>query len=202
MKLRSALLGAALILAIPILGSANVLTWNFLNDLPTHSPGIKVGDPWSFANLQGNQTTITASGSERFLYEKNQSGHTGLGLFDPPENEISGNGWITLDLSKILAFNPGAIDITLSSLGFSDSGYISYGNSHGFFVTNSSPSTLNLDYLRASQGLLKVSAAQCDDVLINQVSTITPEPASVGLFGLAGLAATLFGLKRRKATKS
>ena len=200
MKLQGLVFGIGLAIALPTLGSASVLSWDFRNDVGIWDAGKKVMSPWSFTDLQGAQTAITASSNTKFLFEKNQMlGHAGLGVFDHGNNEIGGDNVVTLDFSDVLAFNPKTISIQISSMDWGDAASLSYGKWNQTTVTRNSPYQLNLDLLRSNNGRLSVEAEGCDsEILIGGVTAVTPEPASVGLMGLAGAVATFFGLRRRK----
>ena len=212
MKLSHSLMGLVFAIGMPVLSSANTLTWNFLNDVPNNSSGVAVNSPHVFADQQNDGTTITASvGWWDFdptvykLFEKNGgTDEKGLGLYGTNDNEIDFTHSVVLDLSQLLKNNPTPISISFSSLTGDDTGYLSYNGLYGTSVNNEMAQSLNLTDLKKSNGILDVSA-DCGNVLIGNVTAndpaCAPEPASVGFMALAGLGATAFGLKRKKAAK-
>ncbi len=210
MKLHSLILGLTATAALPALGSASTMTFNFLNDVSASSTGVAVSSPHSFTDTQGDRTTITASvvglNGSQFLFEKKSGGdENGLGISGEDDNEINANaGSVKLDLNSLLALHPTSLSITLGSVQGGEAGLIDYGNTtNGFNVTDENAHALNLSTLSADGGYVEVSAKTAN-VLIGSVSatvpsSAVPEPANTAMLGLGLFGAGAFLVRRKVA---
>ncbi len=206
MKLHTLIFSLTAIVALPALGSANTMTWNFLNDVPASSNGVAVASPHSFADTQGDPTTITASvvspnGSQ--LFEKKSGGdENGLGIAGESNSEINVGSSVKLDLNNVLQLDPTSLSITLDSVQATEGGRIDYGNTNaGFNVTDETAHQLNLSTLAADGGYVEVYAT-AGNVLVGSMSATVPssdapEPANTAVLGLGLLGAGSFLVRRK-----
>ena len=210
MKSSFALLGMAVALALPTLGSAttmNTMSWNFLNNVPKGSSGVSVGSSKSFTDVQHDATTILASVDPKVsgftLYEKNEGfGEMGLGITQEADREINAHQpGVLLNLANLVALDPSAVFLTFNSITDGEQATITYidGDHDGdtfttAAISDNKPVSLDLNRLKEDRGSILVQATN-GDVLIAGV-TATPEPAAAGLVGLGLLAAGMLGRKR------
>ncbi len=206
MRASLALFGFATALALPILGSATNLNYNFINDVPAFSNGVAVGSSKSFMDTSHDATTITASmdpnisifGHSLFsLYEKNGGGNEeGLGVTPSSDNEINkGLPGIKLDLSSLLALDPTSISISLNSVQSGEVGTITYldgdhdNDQSSFQIKDQNSHKLDLTELAEEHGSIWVTATSGNVLIADVAATTTPEPAAAGLIGIGLLLA-------------
>ncbi len=202
MKASLAIFGLATAMALPGVGSAANLNWNFLNDVPSHSSGVSVSSPHAFTDTKGDPTTITASldpaKTGYTLFEKNGgSGETGLGVHPGAENEINvGLPGVELDLSQLLALHPTSISIAFNSVQAGEGGTVTYidGDHDGdpslfFKISDGNSHQLDLAELSEDGGSILVNATSGNILIADIAATVAPEPADAGLLGLGLIAA-------------
>ncbi len=197
MKASLALLGLAAAMAVPGVGSAANLSWNFLNDVPSHSSGLSVGSSHAFTDTKGDPTVITASvdpiKAGYTLFEKNGgSDEQGLGVHPGAENEINvGLPGIELNLSQLLALHPTSISIAFNSVQSGEAGTVTYidgdhdGDPSSFLkISDGNSHQLDLAELSEDGGSILVNATSGNILIADIAATVAPEPADAGLLGL------------------
>lgn len=208
MKASLAVLGLATAMALPSVGSAANLNWNFLNDVPSGSSGVSVGSPHAFKDTNGDPTTITASldpaKAGYTLFEKNGGqGEQGLGVHPGADNEINvGLPGVELDLSQLLALHPTSISIAFNSAQSGEAGTVTYldgdhdGDPSSFKISDGNSHWLDLAKLSEDGGSILINATSGNILIANIAATTAPEPADAGLLGLGLIGAG--AIMRRK----
>jgi len=195
------------------LAKATNVTFNF-----AACPGV-VPCPGDFGTNTATYTTsglsIVASGYSSSgtstpvdLFLKNLGGtETGLGLAKTSDNEINPGQYIYLDMSNLVSHGLFSGVIGLGSVQSSEVGSICTTAAVGtpgstcISVTDSGGNlgSANVTWSSADP-ILSITATTGSVLLVNDVTAVTPEPASLSLFGIGLLGFAFLFRRQLKAT--
>ena len=193
----AAIIGAAMLLATTTWANTNPITWNF--DSPTGVLGTS-------QTYTAGGITLTAYGfsnvnSPTDLYGKSLgASEQGLGIAGLPNNEIGGSAFVQVNLSPLFPqFTSGMLSI----------GSVQPGENYDIWVSNTlgvlgteiivngtgEDTQIPISFVDGSP-FLGISAGTSGNVLLSTL-TVSPEPASLSLFGI-GLFLAAFLVRRSK----
>lgn len=160
------------------------------------TPGnIGPSDPFTAGSFSLVATGYSAPDVTSSMWDKTlgtyQMGNLGLGLAAGLQGEISGNFFIQLNLTQILAAHPASVALSVDSIEGADAYDVWGSNTLGtlgvLLASNQKETTFTLPDL-GTYKYISISAAD-GNVLLDDVDVITPEPNSaiLLLFGLVAL---------------
>ena len=187
-KLGLLLLGVCLLSVVPVLADSTDFTFT------AKTGDIGPTDTFTSGGLSLTVTGYSAPGVTTDMWAKNLGPtEMGLGLAKGSMDEISGNFFIQLNLTQILAANPSGVSISINSIQGSDDYDVWGSNVAGTLGTMLASNQQGLNFTLSDLGKYKYISitAPTGNVLLDDVNVTTPTPepssASLLLFGLVGL---------------
>ena len=194
------LLGVCLLSAAPVFADSTT-TFTFIGTLGN----IGTSDTFTSGSLSLVATGYSAPGTTADMWAKNlgpDEAGLGLAMGSTGTHEISGTGFIQLNLTQILAASPSGVSISLGSIQTGDTYDVWGSNTAGTLGTLLAANQKGLSLPLADLGTFTYISisAPTGDVLLDDVEVTTPEPNSATLllfglmafFGVGTLAKKLF----------
>jgi hypothetical protein len=193
-KFAASILGAILIVASTSWAGTSKITWNF--DSPTGTLG--TSQTYTSGGITLTAYGFSSPSNPTDLYGKNLgTDEQGLGISGLPQDEIGGTSFVQVDLAPIMSYNNGALTIDSVQTGESYDIWISntLGQPGTLIIANGTMNNTAFTVSLTQGTYLGISAGKSGNVLLNSL-TVTPEPASLALFGTGLLLAGLFFSRR------